>query len=185
MDRIFHVDWDGLAIPTHSILESVVRGTLMYLALFFILRFVMKRQAGAIGIADILVIVLIADAAQNAFARSYESITEGVTLVLVIVFWDFLIDWLSFRFPALRSILQRSALPLISNGKLMRRNMRQEYLTEEELLSLLRKQGIEDVVNVKAAFMEADGQLSVLEKKKSDRRPSKPRNSAKAATTGS
>ncbi len=164
MDALFHVEWAELAIPTHSVLEMIVRGTLMYLALFVILRFVMKRQAGSLGIADILVIVLIADAAQNAFSKSYASITEGVILVLVIVFWDFLIDWAGFRFPALRPILQRPPLPLIEDGKLIRRNMRQEFITEDELLSQLRKQGVENVKEVRTAYLEGDGELSVVDR---------------------
>jgi uncharacterized membrane protein YcaP (DUF421 family) len=167
MDAIFHVEWAELFVPTHSILEMIVRGTLMYLALFVILRFVMKRQAGSLGIADILVIVLIADAAQNAFSKTYNSITEGVVLVLVIVFWDFVIDWASFKFPVLRPILQRSPLPLITDGKLVRRNMHREFITEEELKSQLRKQGVDDVKEVKLASMEADGHLSVVEYDKS------------------
>ena len=59
-----------------------VRGTIMYLALFLIFRFVVQRQRSGIGLADVLVIVLIADAAQNAFAKEYRSITEGVCAVL-------------------------------------------------------------------------------------------------------
>jgi len=56
----------------------MLRGTVTYLSLFIILRFVMVRQTSTIGIADILVIVVIADAAQNAFAKEYKSITEGL-----------------------------------------------------------------------------------------------------------
>ena len=81
MEKLFAVDWAELVIPTHSIGEMLVRGTVTYLALFLILRFVMKRQTSTIGIADILVVVVIADAAQNAFSREYKSITEGLVLV--------------------------------------------------------------------------------------------------------
>jgi uncharacterized membrane protein YcaP (DUF421 family) len=183
MDPIFHVEWAELLVPTHSILEMIVRGTLMYLALFIILRFVMKRQAGSLGIADILVIVLIADAAQNAFSKTYGSITEGVVLVLVIVFWDFVIDWASYNFPALRPILQRSPLPLVTDGKLMRRNMHREFITEEELKSQLRKQGVEDVKEVKLAQMEADGHLSVIEYEKAKKKGSA-KSGTESATTG-
>ena len=109
MENLLHVDWAGLFIPTHSIAEMVVRGTLMYLALFLILRFLMKRQGGSIGIADLLVIIIIADAAQNAFAKEYRSVTEGVVLVLTVIFWDFLIDWLNYRFPKLHRFLQPPA----------------------------------------------------------------------------
>src|SRR5262245_11454559 len=102
MDRLFAVDWNAFLIPTHSILEMVVRGSAIYLALFAFLRFLGRRQSGTMGTADLLMIVLIADAAQNGMANEYRSVTEGVVLVGTILAWDFLIDWLSFRFPALR-----------------------------------------------------------------------------------
>ena len=68
LEAIARVDWNELFIPTHSLAEMVIRGTLMYLGLFLIFRFMVGRQSSSIGIADLLV-VIIADAAQNAFAR--------------------------------------------------------------------------------------------------------------------
>ena len=162
MDKLIQVEWKELFLPTHSVGEMFVRGTLMYLALFLILRFVMKRQAGSLGIADVLVIVLIADAAQNAFAKQYQSLTEGVVLVATIVLWNFAIDWAGYRFPQFEKLIQPRPLQLIRNGSLLRRNMRQEYITVEELKSQLRTQGIADVSQVKSACMEADGQISVI-----------------------
>jgi uncharacterized membrane protein YcaP (DUF421 family) len=164
MEKLIEVDWAGIFIPTHSLAEMVVRGSLMYVALFLILRFVMKRQTGSVGIADILVIVVIADAAQNAFSKQYQSFGEGVVLVATIVFWDFLIDWLSFAYKPFGKLMQPPPLPLIKNGKLLRRNMRQEFITLEELKSLLRREGVEDIADVKAALIEADGAISVIKK---------------------
>ena len=89
MEKIFLIEWSELFVPTHSLAEIVLRGTIMYLSLFLILRFVMPRRSSTIGIADILVIVVIADAAQNGFAKEYKSVTEGVALVLTIVFATF------------------------------------------------------------------------------------------------
>jgi len=62
-------------VPTESIAEIFVRGTLMYLGMYFILR-IFRRQSGAIGVADLLVIVVIADAAQNGMAGDSRSITD-------------------------------------------------------------------------------------------------------------
>jgi uncharacterized membrane protein YcaP (DUF421 family) len=59
------IDWNSVFVPTIGISEVVVRGSIMYLGLFVILRFMARRQAGQFGPADLLVIVLIADAAQN------------------------------------------------------------------------------------------------------------------------
>jgi uncharacterized membrane protein YcaP (DUF421 family) len=134
----------------------------MYLSLFIILRFVMVRQTSTIGIADILVIVVIADAAQNAFSKEYKSITEGIVLVLTIVFWNLFLNWISYRFKVFERLLSPPPLPLIRNGKMNRRNMRQEFITEEELKGQLRQQGISELAEVKEACLEANGELSVI-----------------------
>ena len=79
------VDWNSVFVPAIGIAEIIVRGTVMYLSLFAILRFMSRRQAGSFGPADLLVIVLIADAAQNGLGKEYSSVTEGIVLVLTIV----------------------------------------------------------------------------------------------------
>ena len=162
MDKILLIEWAELIIPTHSVAEMILRGTVMYLSLFIILRFVMVRQTSTIGIADILVIVVIADAAQNAFAKEYKSITEGIVLVLTIVFWNLFLNWISYRFKVFERLLSPPPLPLIKNGKMNRRNMRREFITEEELRGQLRQQGISELAEVREACLEANGELSVI-----------------------
>ncbi len=162
MDVLFKVDWKQAFVPTTSLLEIFIRGSLMYLALFAILRIVLRREAGTVGITDLLVIVLIADAAQNGMASDYKSITEGVFLVATIVFWSYFLDWLSYHFPSLRRFLQPPTLTLIKKGQMLRQNMRKELITEEELMGHLRQQGIEKVEDVKKAYMESDGRISVI-----------------------
>ena len=166
MESLFALDLERMFMPVHSLLEIFLRGTIMYLGLVAILRFLLRRQAGSVGIADLLLIVVIADAAQNGFSDEYRSITEGILLVLTIVFWDFAVDWLSFRFPALRKLMRSPPLLLVENGKPIRRNMRKESLNEEELMSELRQQGVERLDEVKRVYMEDDGHVSVIKKKK-------------------
>lgn len=158
------IDWHEMFVPTHSILDIIARGTLTYIILFLILRFLLKRQSGVIGIADLLVIVLIADAAQNAMANEYKSITEGAILVLTIVFWNYAVDWLGFHFPAFQRITRPPPLLLIKDGKMIPKNMRQEMITTDELNSQLRQQGVEHCSEVKRAYIEGDGTISVIRK---------------------
>jgi uncharacterized membrane protein YcaP (DUF421 family) len=139
------------------------------------LRFLLKRQTGVIGIADLLVIVLIADAAQNAMAAEYKSITEGALLVLTIVFWNYALDWLGYRFPAFQRLVRPPPLPLIKDGQMLLRNMRQEKITQEELNSQLRQQGIESCDEVREAFIEGDGRISIIKRIEEENTPSKPR----------
>jgi uncharacterized membrane protein YcaP (DUF421 family) len=148
--------------------ELMLRGTLVYWLLFCIFRFVLRRDVGAVGIADILLLVLVADAAQNAMSGGYDTFAEGAILVLTIVGWNWLLDMLSYRFAAVRRFATPARLTLIKGGVLQRRNLRREYITLEELHEKLREQGIEKVSEVKAAFLEGDGQISVIRNDGSD-----------------
>jgi uncharacterized membrane protein YcaP (DUF421 family) len=157
------IDWSAIFLPETPLLEIFIRGTVMYLCIYFLLRFTLKRQAGTVGIADLLVIVLIADAAQNGMADDYTSIADGLLLVSTIIFWSYALDWLGYRFPHLERILHPPPLKLIQQGRLLRRNMRKELVTEDELMSQLRQQGISDIKHVKQACMEGDGRISIIQ----------------------
>lgn len=159
-------DWGKVLTPDTPLLEIVVRGTLMYLGIFTLMRVVLKRQTGGVGMSDLLVTVLLSDAAQNGMADDYHSVSDGLLLVATIMAWSHAIDWLGHRFPRFQRLMYPPPLLLVRNGVLMRRNMRREFLTEEELMSQLRQQGVSDVTEVKEAFMEGDGNISVLQKKR-------------------
>ncbi|MFC4158700.1 DUF421 domain-containing protein [Chitinimonas lacunae] len=157
------MDWAELFVFTVHPFELIVRGTAMYWFLFVVFRTLFRRDIGAVTVADMLVLMLIADASQNAMAGEYKSISDGCVLVLSIVSWNLLIDWLNYRFPAIRTLLEPRPLPLIVNGRLLHRNMRKEFITLEELKAKLREHGIEDLAEVKSACMESDGEISVIE----------------------
>src|SRR5882757_701309 len=85
---------------TVPVWELAIRGSAMYWFLFLAFRFVMRRDMGSVGIADILLLVIVADAAQNAMAGGYESVSDGMILVGVLLGWNFFLDFLGYRFPA-------------------------------------------------------------------------------------
>jgi uncharacterized membrane protein YcaP (DUF421 family) len=164
MDWLTQVDWKGTFVPDTSVLEILIRGTVMYLALFTLLRFVLKRQRGGVAFTDILVIVLVADAAQNAMAGDYTSMPDGLLLVGVIVGWAYALDWLAYRVPLVRRFVQPSGVPLVRRGRLLRENMRRENITDDELASQLRVAGVDTLDDVDDVTLEGDGQLSVVRK---------------------
>lgn len=157
------IDWAGIWTPDTPVLEIVIRGTVIYLGLFVMLRIVLRRESGTMGITDLLVIVLIADAAQNGMADDYTSIPDGLLLVLVIILWSWVLDWASYRCRWLERLIRPAPLTIIEHGRIDRRAMRREFITMQELRSQLREQGIEDIGKVKRARMEPDGRLSVIE----------------------
>src|SRR5688572_10258337 len=156
------IEWREVFVPSGNPLELVVRGTLMYFAILAAFR-VLRREAGSVAIADLLVIVLVADAAQNAMAAEYKSLTEGLVLVGTIFAWDYVLDWAAFRSPAVRRIVQPPPLLLVKDGQLQRRNLRQEMITADELRTLLREHGVDDFSKVKRCCLESDGQVSVIQ----------------------
>jgi len=164
-DVLWNVDWHDMMIPTHSVLEMMVRGTVMYFVIFGLMRLVLKRQAGGIGTADVLVIVLLAEVAGNGFSSDYKSLIEGSVLVGTILFWTYAIERLAHRFPTFERFLRPRTLLLIEDGKMLRNNMRAELVTKEELMAQLRENGIETCTEVKRACMEADGMISVIKMK--------------------
>ena len=160
---ISDVDWKNVVLPTIPLLEIILRGSAMYLSLFFLLRVTLKRQGGTLGMTDLLLIVLLADASQNAMAGEYKSLPDGIVLVATIIFWSYTLDWLSFRFPRLQRLIEPAPLLLIKDGQLLHQNMRRELITEVDLKGQLRQQGIAELSKVKEAYIETDGRISVIE----------------------
>lgn len=158
------VDWGELFRFSVPPAELIVRGTAMYLFLFVLFRVVIKRRIGTIGMADLLVLVIIADAAQNGMAGEYRSVTDGFVLVGTIIGWNYVLDWLGWRFPALRRLLEPSPLLLIDRGRVLRRHLRVEYVSEDELRAKLRERGVADPKDVEKAYLEADGEVTVIRK---------------------
>ena len=159
------MDWHEIFGLTLSPWELVIRGTAMYFFLFLLFRVVVRRRVGAIGMADILIIVIIADAAQNGMSGEYKSVSEAFILVSTLIGWNMLIDWLAFRVPRLQSILEPPPLLLIDKGRILHRHLRHEFVSEDELKSKLREHGVSDAREVDKAYMEPDGQVTVLKKK--------------------
>lgn len=170
MRSILDIDWQALFVPTVSLLELVLRGTVMYGFILFALR-IFRRDAGALNTADLLVVVLIADAAQNAMASEYHSLTEGAVLVATIFAWNYFLDWLAYRSPMVHRFLNRPPLLLVKDGRLQRRNMREELITVDELQAQLREQGVNDFAEVKACRLEGDGKISVIRTTSSSETP--------------
>lgn len=150
--------------------ELVLRGTLIFWFLFAIFRFVMHRDVGSVGLADVLVLVLIADASQNAMAGGYESVTDGAILISTIVAWNYALDWAAYRFEWMRKVAEPPPLLLVRSGRVMRNNLRREMMTLDDLKAKLREHGVDDTSEVRKAYMEGDGTVTVIRYKGRQRR---------------
>src|SRR6187399_3742124 len=153
MSNLFHIQV--------SPWELIARGSLVYWFLFFLFRFGLRRDAGSLGLADVLVIVLIADAAQNGMSGDYKTVGEGMILVGTIAGWNYFIDRMSFHYSWFARFAEPQVVTLIRHGTILRNNLRKEMITQEELESQLRLNGVEELHEVKHAWLEPDGHISV------------------------
>lgn len=154
--------------------HMVVRGTVVYWFLLLVFRFVLRRDVGSMGVADLLFVVLVADAASNAMQGEYKSINDGLVLLGTLVAWNFGLDWLSYRFAPVAKFLEPQPEVLVRHGRVDRKAMKREMITLEELEGKLREAGVETLAEVRVARLEGDGKLSVFKIEQAGRRPKSP-----------
>lgn len=159
--ELFEIDVKDFFKLQTPVLELVVRASVLYLVVLLLVRILPRRTGGELATMDLIFIVLIAAAAAPAFGE-YKSLTGGLIVIGTLMLWNFLINLCSYYSPFIEKLVSAQRIQIVKNGKLLRRNMRREYLTEEELMEYVRKEGVDDVRNVKAAFIESDGKISII-----------------------
>ncbi len=165
MEKIFQLNWEEMFIPSLSLFEVFIRGTITFWIIYICLR-LFRRGTGQLSISDLLLITMISDAAQNAMAGTYNSITEGAILIGTLVFWDYAIDWMGYKRILFGKLARPEPILLIRNGRMLKANMETQLMDEEELNGLLRENGVDDYREVKTCYLESTGNISVVLKEK-------------------
>jgi uncharacterized membrane protein YcaP (DUF421 family) len=162
-------DWAAVFVPDLSLAESFVRASAVYLSLLVLFRVVLNRQAGAIGLPDVMLVVLVSECVSPALGAEAKSVPNGVVAVAALLFWSFALDKLASRWPWLQRRLEPRPVEVVRDGRPLRENMAREGMTDEELQAQLRVNGIDDVAKVKSAHIEAEGTVSVVPKEEAER----------------
>lgn len=155
---------------TMPLWELFVRGTIIYLALIFLVRVIPKRKAGHISPNDMLTLIILGGMGTDAIMGGSSSVVEALLMVGLIIGWGYVFDAIEARSPLLQRVLRDRQTTLIDRGRFIRQNMRRELVTEEELMAVLRKEGVADVSRVRSACLEADGEISVIVEDKPEKR---------------
>jgi uncharacterized membrane protein YcaP (DUF421 family) len=156
--------WDEVFVPDGSLLESFLRGTMVYFALVVLFRIILRRQrGGSVGMGDLMLLILMSECVSQALTSQFNSIPNGVVSVGALLFWNYVTDCLSYRWNWFHKLLQSDPLQVVRDGRPIPENMRKERMRDDELAAELRKQGVDDVAKVKAAFVEAEGDTSIIQ----------------------
>jgi uncharacterized membrane protein YcaP (DUF421 family) len=148
--------------------EFIVRASVVYLAVMALLRMGGKRQVGQMGTAQLVALLLISNAVQNAMNGNDGSITGGIILAAVIMVWSYIFELITSRSKRWENLIQGRPTLLIRGGKLLPDALRRECLSMTELRTALRKQGIHELNSIDQAILESDGYISVRKKDEKD-----------------
>lgn len=149
----------GLDISGWSI---VLRTVIVYAAILLALRLAGKRELGQMTPFDLVVILLIANAVQNAMVGPDTSVTGGLIAASVLVALDLVIARARSRVPWLRRAVEGTPVLLIHDGRFVEQHLRREGVDENEVMMAIREHGVAGVKDVKMAVLETDGSISVV-----------------------
>jgi uncharacterized membrane protein YcaP (DUF421 family) len=146
-----------------SLIEVAARSALIYVAILLGMRFAGKRELGQMNVVDFVVILLIANAVQNAMVGSDNTVSGGIVAAAVILGLNKLAAAAAARSSRWREFLQGHATRLVADGRLLADNLEREGLTTDELEMAMRERDIASLEEVKAAYLETDGTISFID----------------------
>jgi uncharacterized membrane protein YcaP (DUF421 family) len=149
-------------ISLSTFFEILLRTAVVYLVILFGLRLAGKREIGQMNVFDLVVLLLISNAVQNAMVGPDTSLVGGILAAVVLLLVNALIARLRLKWPRLRHWVEGTPTLLVLHGKSIPDHMRREMVDEETLLAALREHGLADLSGVEMAVLETDGSISVV-----------------------
>lgn len=150
-------------VPSVSVLELVIRGLVIYVALLLALRIFGKREVGQFTIYDLVFVLLVANALQPAMTGPDASLVGGLVLMATLVGANAIVGRLD-QIPVVHRLFTPPATLIIKDSQYMPEAMNREGVTEDEIEMAIREHGLTGVKDVKLAMLESDGTISVVPK---------------------
>jgi uncharacterized membrane protein YcaP (DUF421 family) len=140
----------------------IVRTLVVYLALILGLRLFGRRELGQMTLFDLVVILLIANALQNAMVGPDTSVVGGLIAAFTLLVGNWLLARLRTRIPWLQKVAEGEPVLLISGGQILTERLRQQNIDVRELEQAAREHGVTDLSKVDTAVLEVDGTVSII-----------------------
>ncbi|HEY9628539.1 MAG TPA: YetF domain-containing protein [Coleofasciculaceae cyanobacterium] len=154
---LFHDLW----IPDISVLEKIIRPVLVYFFLLVALRFGGKRELGQMTGFDLVVLLMLSNAVQNAIIGDDNSVSGGMIGAAALLVTNYVVVRLAYRYPKIEHLVEGKSTLLVNNGRILHENLSKEVITEAELRTSLRRQGVENLAEIRAAILETSGSLTI------------------------
>ncbi len=151
-----------MIVPSVPLPEIVLRTVIVYMAVFGLLRLAGKRELGQMSVADLVVILVIANAVQNSMNGGDNSLTAGLVAAATLVAMNWLFERVVRRIPFFSKMLTDQPTLLMDDGQLIAAHLDSENVTKEEIEMAAREHGLADLAEVRTAILEPDGSISVI-----------------------
>ena len=151
-----------MTAPWHTLLDVALRTTIVYFALLVGLRLTGTRQLGQMSTFDLVLLLIIANAVQNAMVGPDTSLVGGLVAAGILIGWHRVVDWWRLRSRGFAKLLAGEGIMLIHHGHVLDTHCARAGIRREELLQALREHGVADIGDVLLAVLEPDGSISVI-----------------------
>ena len=141
--------------------EMIIRAVIVYGLLLILLRITGKRQIGQMSPFDLVLLLVLSNAVQNAMNGGDNSVLGGIISAVTLVALNFVVGLATYKSKRLEELVEGRPEVLIHNGVLFKQVMERQKLTHHELNSALRAGGCACVEDVHFAILENDGQITV------------------------
>ena len=150
--------------PETPLWEFCVRGAVVYFFLLIVLRITGKRQVGQLAPFDLILLLVLSNAVQNAMTGPDTSILGGCLTALTLIGLNYFVGFITYRNKWLEGIIEGRPIRLVHDGHIDERNLHRVRMTIHELNASLRAAGHACVEDVQLAVLENTGKISVVGK---------------------
>lgn len=144
-----------------SVLEKVIRPILVYFFLLIALRLGGKRELGQLTGFDLVVLLMLSNAVQNAIIGNDNSVIGGWIGATALLITNYIVVRLAYRYPLIENLVEGQSTLLVQGGRILKNNLAKELINSAELRTVLRRQGFDSLSEINAAILETNGSLTV------------------------
>ncbi|MBZ5677541.1 MAG: DUF421 domain-containing protein [Acidobacteriia bacterium] len=156
--------WNDMFVVAVPLLEKIIRPVIVYLALVILLRIFGKRELAQLNPFDLVVLLSLSNTVQNAIIGNDNSISGGLIGAVTLLAANYLVVRFLFKHRRLDQLVEGKSTTLIDRGKVQHKNLAKELLSHSELLTVLHRQGFDDVDEVERCVLEPSGTFAVKRK---------------------
>ena len=146
----------------NAYLRIILSSVIVYIFIILMIRLFGKKELAQLSVFDLVFILLISNAVQNAMVLGDNSLVGGLAAAGALFCLNFLLKYLQFRFPKFSKVVQGDAIMLVYHGRMIDKHMRIARVSSDELMEAIREHGVKSISDVDLAILEVDGNISVL-----------------------